>query len=399
MTTWQHRFEPLSDRLNAHQLLWRERAFYQRQLSWEPDHPGLMMALDQLDLTGAQALQADFQALSRWLTPWLPWAGELFELCQLPFASAPQVFVSEKLARDLPGRKRSQVEAFVGALSRTDPPLPWLDWCCGKGHLARVLSAMFEGRAVQGLEWQQTLVEAGNRLAMRDHLPVKIQHCDVMATTPLQYLAGDCHAVALHACGDLHRRLLRLTVQQRLPALSVSPCCYHLGDTQNYRPLSRLGQQHDLCLTHDDIRGAIQETVTAGTGRRRRRERLQQWRLGFDLLQRELRGVDEYQPVPAVPESMAAHDFEVFCRFAAERKQISLPSTTDFNRYEQWGEERFRQVTARDLVRNLFRRPLELWLVLDYAHFLLEHGYQVTLLQFCPRHLTPRNLLLQAQLP
>ena len=50
-----------------------------------------------------------------------------------------------------------------------------------------------------------------------------------------------------------------------------------------------------------------------------------------------------------------------------------------------------------ELVRGLFRRPLELWLVLDRALFLSERGYEVQLGEFCDSHLTPRNLLLLAQ--
>ena len=48
-------------------------------------------------------------------------------------------------------------------------------------------------------------------------------------------------------------------------------------------------------------------------------------------------------------------------------------------------------------LRNLFRRPLELWLVLDRALFLEEQGYSVRLGTFCDYPLTPRNLLLLAE--
>jgi len=47
-------------------------------------------------------------------------------------------------------------------------------------------------------------------------------------------------------------------------------------------------------------------------------------------------------------------------------------------------------------VQHLFRRPLELWLVLDVAMYLQEQGYQVSLSELCAPELTPRNLLLQA---
>jgi hypothetical protein len=61
------------------------------------------------------------------------------------------------------------------------------------------------------------------------------------------------------------------------------------------------------------------------------------------------------------------------------------------------GRRRFRQVRRHELLRHLFRRPLELWLVLDYAVFLEEQGYRVRLGTFCERTLTPRNLLLDAR--
>ena len=50
-----------------------------------------------------------------------------------------------------------------------------------------------------------------------------------------------------------------------------------------------------------------------------------------------------------------------------------------------------------ELVQGLFRRPLELWLVLDMALFLQDQGFSVQLGEFCPQQLTPRNLLLVAE--
>jgi hypothetical protein len=49
------------------------------------------------------------------------------------------------------------------------------------------------------------------------------------------------------------------------------------------------------------------------------------------------------------------------------------------------------------LVRGLFRRPLELWLVLDRALYLEENGYAVQVGEFCDSQLTPRNLMVLAQ--
>lgn len=74
---------------------------------------------------------------------------------------------------------------------------------------------------VIGYEWSAELVDDGNRLAARYGDPVTLQCQDVMAENlpwPPQ-----AHGVALHACGDLHRKLIRDGVERRQPRLSFSP--------------------------------------------------------------------------------------------------------------------------------------------------------------------------------
>ena len=57
---------------------------------------------------------------------------------------------------------------------------------------------------------------------------------------------------------------------------------------------------------------------------------------------------------------------------------------------------RFDTVARLDLVRSLFRRALELWLVTDMVLFLEEQGYTVAL-RTCPTRISPRNLLIDAR--
>ena len=49
-----------------------------------------------------------------------------------------------------------------------------------------------------------------------------------------------------------------------------------------------------------------------------------------------------------------------------------------------------------ELVRHVFRRALEIWLVLDRGLYLQQAGYDVSLSEFCEKQLTPRNVLIQA---
>ncbi|MEZ5588997.1 MAG: hypothetical protein R3E46_18170 [Sedimenticolaceae bacterium] len=74
-----------------------------------------------------------------------------------------------------------------------------------------------------------------------------------------------------------------------------------------------------------------------------------------------------------------------------------LPDRVDYAHMERLGRERLAQVSREDLVRQLFRRPLELWLAYDRCLYLEEQGYEVSLRGFCPRQVTPRNLWIHAR--
>ena len=122
-------------------------------------------------------------------------------------------------------------------------------------------------------------------------------------------------------------------------------------------------------------------------------------RLGFDLLQRQLRQTDDYLPTPSLPSAWLQKPFADYCRDLAALKGLTINSAPDWQVLEAAGWQRLAEVRNLELLRNLFRRPLELWLVLDRALYLREQGYNVRLGTFCAHHLTPRNLLLLAEQP
>ncbi|MGM0571446.1 methyltransferase [Marinobacter sp.] len=368
------------------------------QPDWVVRNPELARWLDQLDETDCIRFEDEPEQLSASVLRWLPEVAQYTALTAVAdLRPAPEVVatatLAEREATDMPGRKRLQAGALCAALSPLS--LPALDWCCGKGHLSRTL-ARHSGLPVTGFEWNPALVEDGNRLARRFGEPLELQPQDVMAAG-LRW-PDRVHGTALHACGDLHRKLIRDGVRLRQPRLSFSPCCYHLTGQQNYRPLSERARGHQprLALSRDELRLAVQETVTAPLRVREQTERARQWRLGFDGLQRTLREEDSYLPLPPHPSRLLNQGFEAFARWAAARKGLALPAHVDWIHWEGFGAARLRQVRRYELIRHLFRRPLELWLVFDYALYLEEAGYQVRLGTFCERSLTPRNLLVDA---
>ncbi|MDF0729701.1 methyltransferase [Pseudomonas entomophila] len=389
------RFQALDQFLAAHQSLWKPRPFTARRMDWETQHPELAHWLRQRTLEEAEAAQHHPECLPA-PAPFPQLAAEALRLAdvgELPNTDLHPA--GHRLDVNVPGRKWQQIEAFGSRLAFQQPTRHWLDWCSGKGHLGRRL--LQPGQQLTCLEYDAELVEAGQALSDHHHLPATHVQQDVLAADSARHLDDDKSVVALHACGELHMRLLRAASQQGCRQVAVSPCCYNRVPGEHYQPMSTAAQASPLHLSIADLGLPLNEAVTSSARVRRQRDASMARRLGFDLLQREQRQCDDYLPTPSLPTAWLEKPFEQYCRDLAQLRQVPLSGTLDWHALEQAGWQRLAEVRNLELLRNLFRRPLELWLVLDRALFLQEHGYVVNVGLFCDYPLTPRNLLLLAE--
>jgi hypothetical protein len=389
------RFQALDGFLLEHQALWRPKPFTALELPWEHDHPELAAWLRSRSLDDAEAVhnapeQLDAPAPFPALAARAAQLSVVGELPATPIGKQPNL-----LTVDVPGRKWQQIEAFASRLDFAEAPQQWLDWCAGKGHLGRLLAR--DGKPLLSLEFDNALVEEGQRLSDRLQLQARHRQQDVLAPTAHEHLQAGHTAVALHACGDLHVRLLQLASAHGCRQLAVAPCCYNRIDSDHYQPLSHSARRSNLLLSRDDLRLPQAETVTAGARVRRQRDGSMARRLAFDLLQRESRSSDDYLSTPSVSPTWLDKPFADYCRNLAALRGLDLPAGIDWQQLEARGWQRLAQVRNLELVRGLFRRPMELWLLLDRALFLEEQGYHATLGAFCATRMTPRNLLLLAE--
>ncbi|KJZ36262.1 methyltransferase [Pseudomonas fluorescens] len=391
------RFTALDAFLIEHQALWKPRPFTHLQLPWEASYPELSLWLRNRSLDDAESSHNHPCSLSA-PEPFASLAAlslELSQVAELP-AHALQA-AGHRLNVDVPGRKWQQIGAFASRLSFAAPPRHWLDWCSGKGHLGRRL--LQTGQQLTCLEYDPALVASGQALSQRHHLHALHVEQDVLASDAASLLHNGHTPVALHACGDLHVRLIQLASAAGCKQLAIAPCCYNRISLAAYQPLSSVALRSDLQLSLDDLALPMSETVTAGARVRRQRDTSMARRLGFDLLQRQLRGVDEYLPTPSLPSAWLDKPFAEYCHHLAALKELSTVGAQDWSALEAAGWQRLAHVRNLELLRGLFRRPLELWLVLDRALFLREQGYTVRLGTFCETPLTPRNFLLLAERP
>lgn len=390
------RFTALDAFLIEHQALWKPRPFTHLSLDWEASYPELSSWLRGRSLEDAENAHnqpADLVDAPEPFASLAALSAELSAVGELPGHALEAA--GHRLNVDVPGRKWRQIEAFASRLSFASLPTHWLDWCSGKGHLGRRL--LGTGQQLTCVEYDPLLVASGQTLSQRHHLHALHVEQDVLAADAPAVLNATHTPVALHACGDLHVRLMQLASAADCQQMAIAPCCYNRISRNEYQALSSVGLRSVLQLSLEDLALPMSETVTAGARVRRQRDTSMARRLAFDLLQRQVRGIDEYLPTPSLPSAWLEKPFADYCRDLAVLKELSTIGAPDWLAIEAAGWQRLAEVRNLELLRGLFRRPLELWLNLDRALFLVEQRYVVRLGTFCDTSLTPRNLLLLAE--
>ncbi len=386
------RFAQLTALLHRYEPYWRPSPFVYPTPDWCRDNAVLAEACLQLPDIMPAELEADPAALQAWLQGLLPELRALVELLRLPATQSLPLSLPTQWAVDVPGRKWQQIAAFAALTPTHNGPL--LDWCSGKSHLGRTV-AQLRQQPLLAVERDAVLCREGYEQARAAGINAEFICADVLQAPPP--LPGDAQVLALHACGDLHRSLLHQLATHPVRHVVLAPCCYHLWLREAYTPLSGQAQQQNLQLDRNSVQLAVQEAVTSSPRVRKQTATLAAWRLGFDSLQRELRGIDAYMNTPSLPQSVLADGFEAVCRRIATHKQLEIPAGIDWPHYQRLGEQRLQRAQKLQVVRHGFRRAIEMWLVLDLALYLEQLGYVVELQQFCERQLTPRNILLRAE--
>ena len=387
-------YSRLDSLLEMHGALWRAQPFKEPAPSWCDTWPALAAHVRALPDGVVEGLAGDNRGLAEFIGAFVPELAELPRLIDLPKLSSPGLPPrapghAHHLKWEIPGRKAAQIQAFASQVGRAEGP--FLEWCGGKGHLGRLLGAAWQV-PVTTLELDGMLCAEGESLARRAGVAQDFRVGDALAPPALADVAGS-HALALHACGDLHVELIRRASGVGIKALDVAPCCHH----RTVAPEAPALSGGHLRLDSNALRLAVMDTVTASKREVRFRQQEQAWKLAFIEWRRRVTGEVDYRSFRSVPDGWLRTDFESFCGHLSGRQGLPAPTAADCAALEAEGWRRAAEVDRMNLVRLAFRRALETWLALDRALCLQAQGYTVRVGEFCPRQLTPRNLLISAR--
>ena len=384
----------LGSALDACQHLWKPEPFLCDASPWADTEPNLDTALVALSCIEVQELLEQPDRSTQWLRRLLPHYIEPL-LDWIPDRQNFRPDISQPaIAAGIPGRKWQQINYFSDLIKPLNPVNTSVDWCSGKGYLATTLEHTHSIECSHCLEIDNSLCTSGRARAQSFNLQTRFHCCDVLQTLADDLLAlGERHT-ALHACGGLHRSMLK-QASSVAEQIILAPCCYHLFNDEPDSRLSGAAQKLSLVFDRNTLRLPLLETVTGGARVQRIRATELTWRLAYDTWHRETTGDQSYRPLASVPKAIFNKRPSEFFDWAAQQHGLEWEEK-DLEPYLTVGRERFLLSEKLGIVRQGLKRFLEHLIVLDLGCYLEERGFQVSITEFCPREVTPRNLAIVA---
>ena len=377
-----------SQLLTEHRSLWSFHPFANNIFSWEQDYPDV----------------------SSFLRSWTQEEVELFEQCPQEHPNAPQ-FILDLFYRcreytSLPNlydpsfscpsdtllnikeRKRQQLVPFLSCIH--EPSTHYIDWCCGKGHLGRLLNTLFSSSIV-GIENNLHVIEKGRELATGEQ---EFILCDVLNDS-IPALRGEL--VALHSCGSLLTKAMEQIRLQSVQRCFLVSCCYHKISAETYEPMTQCAKNHPLFLSKNELRlPSTLENHPSPRSKRRRRADMR-YRLSIDSILQEIGFHTSYTSFPPVPDGWKDVSFSEYVALVWEREGFPSIPEINLSEMEQKGGNRLRVIRALSSFRSMFARVLEVWINADRALWLQEMGYDVELGLCMPTGVSPRNIAIRAR--
>ena len=146
--------------LSTHRRYWSIHPFEKDIFGWEATNPRLSEFLRSWTLDEVEAFERCPHLHPKAPQELKELAFQCNQLSQLPVFHRDDVVLPASMSLHIKERKWKQIVSFVSSIHQENHA--FVDWCCGKGHLGRVLSSI-HSVPVYGLEYDMDLVEKGRQ--------------------------------------------------------------------------------------------------------------------------------------------------------------------------------------------------------------------------------------------
>ena len=326
----------------------------------------------------------------------LAFASAARATCEIPVLAAATGAIRAAKRLETP-RKRAQIDAFARLIvPLTANATRIVDVGSGHGHLTRDIAERI-ALPVVGLEYDVALASRARELS--PSASVEFAVTDVLRDG-LDLSATDC-VVGLHACGELGDVMVESAARCGA-SIALVGCCLQKRRASSRRPLCAAGELADALAIPTSLLGlsnltarddGVEATRTENLAARERRLALH--RLLTDALGELRLGAE----IDGLNRRAAHRDLASLVARAFATRRLPAPSKAAIEEAARWASLQHARTRRLSLPRSLLARALEVFVLLDRARYLEEHGLEVAIGAIFPASVSARNLALIAGRP
>ena len=291
-------------------------------------------------------------------------------------------------------KKKHELTRIVSYL-KDSPPKNLIDLCGGVGHLPQSISSINPELKSTTLDYDQALIDkarilnSDNPLSEFHQYDLRDHALTLNESTPFD--SDNDYVFGLHTCGDLAEHAINLFMKSNSTHFMGWGCCYH--KTPSHSPLSTVGQEHLPVLNKFALTLAAKCYKLHTSESIKRRYQVKKYRYALSLFM----GNDPDFKTGSFHHRAYHQDFKFYIEYAIEKLNIKINIEKALHFYQQ-NNELIENMIALGFYRDHWGRILETSIILDRALYLQENGYKVEVLETFDRALSPRNLLISANL-
>lgn len=270
-----------------------------------------------------------------------------------------------------------------------------IDFGGGVGHMCEYLSDKFKidslcfDRDEKLLESGQQRIETYNKNLINK---VKFKHAQIEPNMSFN-VAQNSLLIGLHACGSLSNYLIDFYLKNKGNSFINFGCCYHKHQDEDIFNLSTLAKEDELVLSKHAQTLAAKCNSTITPKLFEQRVMVKKFRYAFHFLLEEYFNKSEFIALGNYSKTLYRDGFVKYAQTFLKQLNLELSSQQieDFFMDESL-HKKINFLLKAGILRGLFGRLIEIYVVVDRALYLEQAGCQVRVVEAFEKTLSPRNI-------
>ena len=343
------------------------------------------------ELASIESIQFSHLSLEK---PLMDFLVEIKDLLDLPKLNVEKVTLNKRLLRKLKPKKIHEVSILKSYFSTFNNPLHFVDIGSGAGHLSNALVWENSGTSLC-LDMDESLQEIGkNKINFwlsdnKDKITFKKLYVTQSSVEKLNL--KNKILISLHGCGALSVELIKGFVNSNGKQLLNFGCCYYkLNDEIN---ISNFAKEYGTKLTKENLYLAERTVSSVSISDLKERVMVKKYRYALHMYLYDNFKLG-YTSVGNASSKDYKNDFFQYLLKYQPKKLISEMDKEKVDLFfsSEYFFQKFSEHFVADSIRALFGRVIELYLLLDRAIYLQEHGCRVEMMEFFDSEISPRNI-------